>query len=60
MTIRITPPVTPLDDKRLAAVVTSALVNSTSDEHHRPRRQGTGWIAWGDAQSVPDTTAKLD
>lgn len=60
MTIRIAPQVTPLDDKRLAAVVTSALLFSTPDDRSRPRRQGTGWIAWGETQSVPDAAGKLD
>ncbi|MEE8409161.1 MAG: hypothetical protein V3T05_06130 [Myxococcota bacterium] len=55
MTIRIAVPVIPLDSKRLAAVVTSAVVNPNRDDsrHASPRRAGSSWISWGATLAKP-------
>lgn len=52
MTIRVRDPLSDLDAKRVAAAVTSAVLNPALDDVPGPERRdrvGRSWVRWSDA-----------
>lgn len=51
MTVRIPQSLVALDNRRLAAILTPALLSPANDDspEARVQRAGTAWLRWGDA-----------
>ena len=60
MTIRVPRQIRPLDQERLASVVTMAVLHPAVDGKPSSAKPGLAWVHWSETQALPGSVPHLD